>query len=336
MKAKTNLRRFDVLDVTKFICAWLVVVIHTSPLKPYSRIADVLTAQGVCRIAVPLFFSISSFLLFRNMSENREENMRRINRYCVRILFLYTFWSSVYTLGYIFLHYDSIAWGEPFVLDRIRLWILEASHYHLWYLLATIYAVPLIYAVYSKCGVDILHWVVPPLWILRCLQFTYNWLDLLRPMFEWLQQYCDVVTNVFFCAVPLMSVGIVAIHRSETKSNQYWGKHTALWAGIYLMELMITYVLSPQKIHFEYLFSTPVLAYYLLCWLVTLDFSAKNVRLPRFLRECSIWIYCIHPLFILVWDMFVGVMGIRRFLTVALCSAVSGLGYVAVKSRKDC
>ena len=162
MNEKTGARRIDALDVTKFICAWLVVVIHTSPLKPYSKIADVLTAQGVCRIAVPLFFLISAFLLFRNMSGTRAKNVHKIKRYCVRIILLYVFWSSVYTFAYFFLRYDSITWGLLFVLDRIRLWLMEAAHYHLWYLLATIYAVPLVYAVCSRYGVDVLRALVPP------------------------------------------------------------------------------------------------------------------------------------------------------------------------------
>lgn len=198
MMAKPSVQRIDALDVTKFICAWMVVVIHTTPLKKYSQIADILTAQGICRIAVPCFFAISAFLLFYRMSEDKKENIARIKRYCVRILYMYISWSAVYTFLYIAINLDNIAWGIPFFVERFRLWVFEASHYHLWYLLSTIYAVPIVYILYSIGGVGVLRTIAPPLWMLRCLQLTYNWLGLFTPMFDWLQRNCDAATNVFF------------------------------------------------------------------------------------------------------------------------------------------
>lgn len=332
---RSRAKRYDILDVAKFICAWMVVVIHTTPLKPYSQIADLLTAQGVCRIAVPCFFAISAYLLFGRFTENHRENTAKIKCYCKRILVLYVIWSVVYTLGYCIVRFNHISLGVPFVMERIRLWILEASWYHLWYLLATVYAVPVMYMVYLRGGLLALRIIVPLMWTMRCLQYTYSWLGIFRPVFNWLQQHCDAVNNVLFCAVPLMSVGILVIHRDESRTNRYWGKRAALWSGIYLLELVIAFILSQEKIHFEFLFSTPVLTYYVLCWLVTLEFSFQNKQIPRLLRDCSIWLYCIHPLFILLWDTFVGTVEIWRFLAVVLCCAASALGYVTIKRRKD-
>ena len=74
-KSASTQTHFDILDIMKWLCAWMVVIIHTIPLKPYSLIADVYTAQGICRLAVPLFFAASSFLLLRKLpTENKQTN----------------------------------------------------------------------------------------------------------------------------------------------------------------------------------------------------------------------------------------------------------------------
>lgn len=335
MRSTLPMQKYDALDVMKWIGSWMVVVIHTSPLKPYSAIADMLTAQGVCRIAVPFFFAASAFLLFSKLDSNYHNDVLRIKHYCTRILRMYCVWSIVYLLLHILTYGISTAWNLAFWGSRLRLFFFEASHYHLWYLLATVYAVPLVYLLYHTGSEVILFAIVPPLWTLRCLQYTYGWVGIFRDEFLWLQTNCDVITNVFFCAVPLMSVGIIAMRRYKEHSNRQWGIRTTIWFVAYIVELIATYITSPQKVHFEYLFCAPILTYHLLCWLLTLEFSFKENNISIIFRRGSIWIYCIHPLFILLWDSFSEIVGIRRFVVVAFFSLLSSFAYVLIRNRKD-
>ena len=59
---------YDILDLTKIVLAFMVVAIHSflfpEQLYPWLR------------LAVPLFFIISSFLLFKRMN-NRSENEKK-------------------------------------------------------------------------------------------------------------------------------------------------------------------------------------------------------------------------------------------------------------------
>ena len=52
------------IDIAKYISALLVVCIHTFPLLDVSEPANTFLIQAVCRIAVPFFFAVSSFLFF--------------------------------------------------------------------------------------------------------------------------------------------------------------------------------------------------------------------------------------------------------------------------------
>lgn len=337
-----SVRRYDALDVMKWICSWMVVVIHTTPLKPYSQIADVITAQGICRIAVPFFFAASAFLLFRKMGTNRERNILRIKKYCHRIFTIYGVWSAIYFVSRIIMGYDSLPWDFAQAWECVRMFFFEASIYHLWYLLATIYAVPILYLIYiylyQKYRLSVLI-LMTLLWFLRCVQYTYNWTGIFQVYLDWLQRNCDAVPNTILGALPLMFVGIEAGRGHERHCNQTWGFRTAVMALIYGMELCIAYHLSLYKTHFEYLLSAPLLVYNLLCWLLTLYFSLNNKAVSGFFRDSSIWIYCFHVLVILAFNRIDSSTGMRRFaVVVPVCLVTSCLYayFICRKERRKC
>lgn len=49
------------LDVAKFVCALLVIIIHTRPFTGLSDVIDFYLVDVIARIAVPLFFAISGY-----------------------------------------------------------------------------------------------------------------------------------------------------------------------------------------------------------------------------------------------------------------------------------
>ena len=114
--------KFNGLDLTKFICTYLICIIHISPFS-----ANAINGRGAylnfwlqqcaCRIAVPFYFIVSGFLLFRKMDRyNLDSN--RVRNYCFRMLRLYATWTILLRVG-------------------IRA--------HLWYLRAVVIAVILLY-----------------------------------------------------------------------------------------------------------------------------------------------------------------------------------------------
>lgn len=63
----TSQRYFFSLDIAKFICALLVIIIHTRPFSECSGIIDFYLGDVAVRIAVPLFFAISGYLFFSSL-----------------------------------------------------------------------------------------------------------------------------------------------------------------------------------------------------------------------------------------------------------------------------
>lgn len=66
-------RQYPVIDIVKFICAFLVVAIHKKPFTSYYdsnelyKYLDFGIANYLARIAVPFYFSAAGFLLFRKI-----------------------------------------------------------------------------------------------------------------------------------------------------------------------------------------------------------------------------------------------------------------------------
>lgn len=327
---------FDALDVMKWLCSIMVVIIHCNPLRPYSYTADVYTAQGFCRFAVPFFYAATGFLLFRKMQspekENKIHNRTIVIKYCKHIFVLYLIWSIIY-----FLPAAIRAGGIDFrlILQYCQDFFLRASYYPFWYLLASIYAIPLAMFLFHKPKwVTIIYCIIA--WLLQCLRFTYDWVGLfeLSPL-SWITLHAEAFWNTLCCAVPLILIGISCINSYSRRSSKSWLLRFLL-AGIgYFAELTLVYLLSPQKVHFEYLLCTPIVTYYLLNWLLSCDLSFRNRQIPQFLRLSSTWIYCVHVLIIEIYSLIHPSEGPRRFLVVLGISILSSIAYIFVKTRSN-
>lgn len=88
---------YNAIDLLKFICSILVVIIHVPLFGSYENLntLDFVLTTYVCRLAVPFFFISSGFLIFRKMAISNI-NYTAIKRYIYKILYLYILWSIIY------------------------------------------------------------------------------------------------------------------------------------------------------------------------------------------------------------------------------------------------
>lgn len=330
--------RIDAVDLMKWVCAWMVVTIHTRPFVNYSVCVDLYISQGICRFAVPLFFSASGYLLFRKIRypiiTNSTENNKIIRKYILKTCQRYITWSSVYYLFQIQHWAYSGMLTKGFIINQIRLFFLEASYGHLWYLLAMIFAVPVVYLLIGKN--KWLHYVVIAAgWSFRCLEYTYNWTGFLYEQFAWIHANCDLVANVLFCAIPMLLVGVLAIDGHKKYDNKAWCSKALFWFVVYFSELTFAFFLSKEKRHFEFLFTCPVLIYNIFCWVLTLDYHISKPFIQGIYRYGSEWIYYIHWLVILVFSLFSGDTGMIRFGFVCTVCLLTSIGYTYFETRRN-
>lgn len=203
-------------DIAKLFCALLVIVIHTSPLAGCSAIADFYLTKVLAGIAVPLFFAMSGYLFFGKLIledgkiKRCVENRSRLRNYLKRIGILYLTWSAVYLLYQLPQWHASGWWGLYVIKDYLVSFLLSGSYYHLWYLLALIYAVPLLYFLLTFVKKDKLVWICAAGWLVECLLYSYRWLGMegVEPL-KWLTSHFDILFCAAFRAVPLLGIGVL-------------------------------------------------------------------------------------------------------------------------------
>lgn len=142
-------KEYRVLDVMKFVMAVVVVAIHTRPELSFSSLIVRNFFEAVYSIAVPFFFMASGFLLFRKISlPLTDEGKLRIKSYLKRMCKLYVLWTIVYFPLTVYGFYlDGISPLKAVAVFFRNFLLVGENHmsWPLWYLLALIVAVGIIY-----------------------------------------------------------------------------------------------------------------------------------------------------------------------------------------------
>lgn len=110
-------KQYSGIDITKLICAIMVIAIHTQPF-----IRNVWLDRGagvITRLAVPFFFVTTGFFL--DFSDTK-----MVKKYVFRLLVLYAVWTVIYL---------------PFSSLSISKLLLTGVVGHLWYIPAAMLAV---------------------------------------------------------------------------------------------------------------------------------------------------------------------------------------------------
>lgn len=327
LKAKTN---YPNLDIAKLVCALLVIVIHTSPLAQTAPEINFFLVDVLSRVAVPLFFVMSGFLLLGPMQyENGKlsatrENFYRICRYWCKTALLYGGWSLAYLLIIkIPMWYDTGWWGPYVIKDAAAAVLFVGTHYHLWYLLAVLYVVPLLYLLQRCFGEKELLLITALLWVCECLTYSYTWLGTNRiALFVWFSQKVPIIFDAIFRALPLMLLGGIAA-RHHQRCSAYRAGMLALTAFfICAMEVYILRAFTPNSQSFSYLIFTPFMAWWLLRFLLSAPSCGLRPYRQTMCRNMSTIIYCLHPMIIDLMSKWFKISGLALWLVVTLLSVL--------------
>lgn len=167
------------VDILKLLLAVLVVCIHTTKVGVLLR--------PVFRIAVPLFFIITSYLFFLKQSQlaTLYERRRALWRYVKRILILYLFWFVV------LLEPTSRArqWFDDFgidkMLDIVKNFFLSSTFMASWFLMASVVAVVIVWFLAEKKVKDLWLLVLGAVsYVCCCMVSNYYFLCQSIPGFE--------------------------------------------------------------------------------------------------------------------------------------------------------
>lgn len=182
--------------------AFLVIALHIFPVAKLEGIQGIISyeiANGITRIAVPAFFIISGYFL-----RNKLEDKMYLLKYAKRILLLYVVWQLLYLPDLIRQYHL----GRFSLSDAILKMVF--GYWHLWYLLATVLAVGLLYCTRN--------WSLKVKWMLifSLLFLGYSFQILIQSnvlkSFTTLTAvyfYMGTTRNFLFFAFPAMLIGVL-------------------------------------------------------------------------------------------------------------------------------
>lgn len=309
------------IDIFRYVCAILVIAIHTSPFKEINSTIGYIATNVIPIIGVPFFFIVSGYFYIDKL-QNGEKPFRH---YFKRLLKIYFVWSCLYFL------IEFAQWGHAnfkgFIINCLITFVYYGSSYHFWFFPALIFSLcftTLLWKLGSKRVVIPLSLVLFTVGVLGCAYYnaTQN-----IPVFGQLFAHpqFDNIRRILLMGFPFFSGGYIVLKSKEKISKQdclfLWFVSLMIW----ILEIVMVIKMQYQR--------SIVVTFGLYPLVVsTLIVLLKN-PLPRLKgiadtsRKLANFTYYAHPAFILLIGLVAGrdVPNTVLFLLTSVTTFVVGL-----------
>lgn len=279
-------KRFDSIDIAKFIAAIFVVAIHSNPLAEVSPLLDFIVSNGIARIAVPFFFITSAFFFFKNGC-----SWGRATKYCNRLLILYLSWFIVSLPKTIFDRFvcSEYPLGET-VFRFVRSFFLTSTFSGSWFIVSCIFCALL----FSKLEqledrkrtiITIIISVISYLWCVLTSEFGNCFNDLgisgFYKVYELIfaKPYCSIIVGI-----PYFAMGRYFAKHSEQIIDKVSKKKRLLYIALLLIlllaEVYASYTYNLGLSSDCYLFLLPSIAV-IFPLILSVNIQVSNARIFR-------------------------------------------------------
>lgn len=301
-----SISRYSGIDVMKFICSLMIVIIHVKPFGVHEAGSFLYylnfgLQEYLCRIAVPFFFVCNGFFIFRKIDFNNVD-YGIIKNNIIKIIKLYLLWTLIYLPIKI---YKMFTEGEGLVrevVSYIRAFLVSGSFVHLWYLNGLIFAL-LAIMIFLKLKLNPQKILVLSaiLYIIGLLGNSYFGLisknpNIVLSLYELYFKLFINTRNGLLCGLLFISIGMMI---SVKKPSAPIKKNAILFCASMLFMLAEVYMLKHFSLAKDYDATVMVVpaVYFLFCTVSKMNILEK---ISPLLREMSKTIYYVH-----LWVSFV-------------------------------
>lgn len=276
-------KEIDILNVAKFIMAIMVVGIHT--LGRYG-------IYPLFRIAVPLFFMISSYLFFSNTE--KRGNLKYLKKFCIRNIKLYCFWFII--LMPIFLPMGGYLTGNLlFNAFKLIIKVFFGSTFAAsWYISALVIGMCFVFVCdKEKMNYRIVFGFTFAIYVVCCLNSNYRNLMADNSIIVMINRiYPGTIYNGFLVGLFWIFLGYVFACKGTISDR----KRSKIGLIISFVLLLSEYFIV-KKYHLTvdndcYFMLVPV-CYFVFDSLISCEWKCKRIDVIV-LRKYSTIIYCVH------------------------------------------
>lgn len=328
--------RNGTIDVFRMIAAIFIVALHSQPLCDITEAGDFFLTHILCRIAVPFFIVCSGYFLSAKSIGQSDQAVRRIVfRELKKLVTIYVIFSLIYLIVYI-PNWISTGWFSPHAfVDWFIAALRNGSYYHLWYILAMIYLMVILLAVFPILLKNrVLRWVaIFLLGTVEVLEYAYR--QFLPTSLSSLFGICDKFGCAFYAVVRCLPFFLLGTCLYESKSSgQLQKPQYGLSISAVLLVAEVYFLKHIGGTQFSYVFMTLPTAYFLFGTLLNLKVNIDSKGQYTFLlSRMSFIIYCVHPAVLQIVDMFKP-HSLVRFLFTAGVSVVIAVMYCFLSQKK--
>lgn len=292
-------KNFNSIDLFKFIMAVAVVAIHTNPIVHWTKPLAIRIVVIVEEWAVPFFFTASGFFLFHAMEKPYKTQIKRIDKYMIKIIKMYCAWTLISlpltVYGYLISENGIISC----ILSYFKYFLFVGklyNSYHLWYLLSLIYALIAIRFLVNKG--------VKPILIMGVSVGVYLFGEIMAVLVEnlntlegFLYKLVSLYQYVFnnggiFTGMMYVSVGmLIACYRWNIRK----------WTGIVAIVALNFLKLCMSGIVIRFMMPVEVA----LLFMVLLEMEIPEHKLWKDCRRASTVIYLSHLIFFSIYTFII-------------------------------
>lgn len=326
MEVQNTLERknYDILDLVKLILSLFIVATHLGVLMPF--------LTPVYRLAVPLFFLISSYFFFKkiNSSDNSKDGTKVLKNFVLRNVKLYLFWLIVLSPIIVF---QRLSWFSAGILTGLINVIINvfvgSTFTGSWFITALIIGTVIVFLSSKKLSNKSLFIISLIICVLVALRSSYFFLfDGISGAVRVSQIY-EAFLNVPFNSFPVSLFFIVCgkIFAEGKVKLTLKASVIALCLSFILLiiEWLAVYLLSTQGSNDCYIMLIPT-SFFIFNILISVE--TKEFKYAKIMRKSSIIVFASHGAVAFCVNVLFKLLGIGSnsivtfVITLALCALV--------------
>ena len=316
------------IDLFKFISSILIIGIHTNLFVDINDTLNFAFVDIVCRLAVPFFAVCSGYFLSKSLAKN-EFRAKPIKKQEWKMIKLYALWTLLYLL-YSIPTWIKTGWMSFGAFkDYAVATITQGSHYHLWYLISLIYALPLFYlCVRFIKNRKLLLVIMILLYIIKAFSYGYSqWLPVFMQSAFRMGNRFSALFDAVFLLLPLLLLGFFISQKKISLKFSLIGFIVSF--SLLTVEAFTLKEFGQESVSF--IFLTLPTAYLLFSLISQMNWNL-NGKVCTLLGSASLIIYCFHPMIV---ELFIDIVpsSIILFLGMAIISVLLSLMLMFIKAR---
>lgn len=307
---KNNKLNYQNLNILKYICAVLIIVLHLRPFINFSNELDLAFNNIFTRICVPIFFIITGYFV----AKKEKDNANYIKDYIKKTIPLYLVWSLLYVpviictiIQYLpeineYLSMINISLPLLIILLVLLLPIIillalcyTGIYYHLWYFPAIIFSLLVLKKWKEKFNIKYLLIISFMLLLFGATETYYGVLPLS------IKKLLSYYYNIFFTTRNFLFFGLFYV-----VLGYYVGTKEKVYSKYCFVKLIISFFLlifeaillhDADRLNSNILLSCVPLTYYLF---ISTIYITNNMKLKFQFGNYSKYYYLIHPMIIFI------------------------------------